>query len=184
MDTRRLILFVIFSFSIMMLWDAWQQKNNPVIDSPTAQTTPSGTNAAGTPNTADADGVSQTNVNDGSFKLASGQRVQVKTDLFTAEIDTVGGDLRRLVLNKHEASNPKDGHFVLMDDQFKPMFYVAQSGLMGADLPNHKSTFTSTSGQYALADGQDSQEVRLSWTGNNGVSVDKVYTFHRNSSAH
>ena len=30
MDTRRLILFVIFSFSIMMLWDAWQQKNAPI----------------------------------------------------------------------------------------------------------------------------------------------------------
>ena len=29
MDTRRLVLFVIFSFSIMMLWDAWQQKNHP-----------------------------------------------------------------------------------------------------------------------------------------------------------
>ena len=29
MDTRRLILFVIFSFSIMMLWDSWQKKNAP-----------------------------------------------------------------------------------------------------------------------------------------------------------
>src|SRR5687768_9397409 len=124
MDTRRLILFVIFSFSIMMLWDAWQQKNNPVISSPTAQTAPSSVSSNGTNNAVvDANGITQSTLNDGSFKLASGHRVKVTTDLFAAEIDTVGGDLRRLVLNKHEASNPKDGHFVLMDDQFKPMFY-------------------------------------------------------------
>ena len=29
MDIKRLILFVVFSFSIMMLWDGWQTKNNP-----------------------------------------------------------------------------------------------------------------------------------------------------------
>ncbi len=26
MDTRRLVLFVIFSMSILMLWDAWQRQ--------------------------------------------------------------------------------------------------------------------------------------------------------------
>lgn len=178
MDTRRLILFVIFSFSIMMLWDAWQQKNGPAIDpQATVQTSPGANGVAA----GSATGVAQTNnVNDDGFKLATGQRVKVKTDLFEAEIDTVGGDLRRLVLNQHVASEIKNGNFVLMDDAFKPMFYIAQSGLMGADLPNHKSQFTSTASSYNLADGQDTQEVRLSWAAN-GVSVDKIYIFHRNS---
>ena len=146
MDTRRLILFVIFSFSILMLWDAWQQKANPVVNTPTtAQTSTSGVPAPA--NGAAASNV-QSTVNDGSFKLTSGQRINVKTDLFEAEIDTVGGDLRRLVLNKHRAEEVKNGNFVLMDDTFKPMFYVAQSGLMGADLPNHKSQFTTTATSY------------------------------------
>ncbi|MES2580883.1 MAG: membrane protein insertase YidC [Pseudomonadota bacterium] len=177
MDTRRLILFVIFSFSIMMLWDAWQQKNTPAIDPQATVQTSSNANGVATGN---ATGAAQANINDGSFKLATGQRVKVKTDLFEAEIDTVGGDLRHLVLNQHAASDTKNGRFVLMDDAFKPMFYVAQSGLMGADLPNHKSQFTSSDSDYSLVDGQDTQEVRLSWTGN-GVSVDKIYIFHRNS---
>ncbi|MES2503007.1 MAG: membrane protein insertase YidC [Pseudomonadota bacterium] len=178
MDTRRLILFVIFSFSILMLWDAWQQKANPVVNTPTtAQTASTGAAAAVSGGTASD---VQSTVNDGSFKLASGQRIKVKTDLFEADIDTVGGDLRRLVLNKHRAEEVKNGNFVLMDDTFKPMFYVAQSGLMGADLPNHKSQFTTTATNYTLADGADSQEVRLSWA-NNGITVDKIYTFHRNS---
>jgi len=29
MDTQRLILFIVFSFSILMLWDAWQRENRP-----------------------------------------------------------------------------------------------------------------------------------------------------------
>ena len=178
MDTRRLILFVIFSFSVLMLWDAWQQKTNPVISTPTtAQTATTGAPALASGGTASD---VQSTVNDGSFKLANGQRINVKTDLFEADIDTVGGDLRRLVLNKHRAEEVKNGNFVLMDDTLKPIFYVAQSGLMGADLPNHKSQFTTTATNYTLADGAASQEVRLSWAGN-GISVDKIYTFHRNS---
>ena len=179
MDTRRLILFVIFSFSILMLWDAWQQKNHPVIDAKTTAAQTAGT-TSGAVSSVDANGVVQTAINDGGFKLASGQRIKVKTDLFEAEIDTVGGDLRHLVLNQHAAAEVKNGHFVLMDDAFKPMLYVAQSGLMGADLPNHKSQFTTTATSYNLADGAVSQEVRLSWAGN-GVNVDKIYIFHRNS---
>ena len=180
MDTRRLILFVIFSFSILMLWDAWQQKNNPVLEpQATVQTAPAAANdsVAATGNVNDAN---QTIVNEGGFRLTSGQRIKVKTDLFEAEIDTVGGDIRHLVLNKHRAEEVKNGNFVLMDDTFKPMLYVAQSGLMAANLPNHKSQFTTTASNYTLADGAASQEVRLSWE-ENGVKVDKIYTFHRNS---
>jgi YidC/Oxa1 family membrane protein insertase len=178
MDTRRLILFVIFSFSILMLWDAWKQKASPVINSPTTEQT-STTDVPALANGGTNSNI-QSTFNDGSFKLASGQRVKVKTDLFEADIDTVGGDLRRLVLNKHRAEEVKNGNFVLMDDTFKPMFYVAQSGLMGADLPNHKSQFTTAATNFTLADGAVSQEVRLSWA-RNGISVDKIYTFHRNS---
>jgi YidC/Oxa1 family membrane protein insertase len=170
MDTRRLILFVIFSFSIMMLWDAWQQKNLPAI--PTPQQVEQGIPPVATGNT--------TAVADGTFSIDQGQRVKVTTDLFEAEIDTTGGDLRRLILNKHRAAHVNDGNFVLMDDAQKPMLYIAQTGLLGDGLPNHKSQFTSKTNQYTLAEGANSQVVRLTWTGN-GITVDKVYTFNRGS---
>ncbi|MGB7815023.1 MAG: membrane protein insertase YidC [Methylotenera sp.] len=179
MDTRRLILFVIFSFSILMLWDSWQKKNGPI--SPAQQEVQQKAQVPG--GSADLAGVAATNhvaTSDGSFKLEKGQRIKVATDLFQAEIDTVGGDLRHLVLNKHRAAEAKDGNFVLMDDAQNPMLYVAQTGLMGGDLPNHKSLFTSAAASYTLADGAAAQEVRLSWAGN-GISVDKIYTFHRGS---
>lgn len=172
MDTRRLILFVIFSFSILMLWDSWQQKNKPhTVAQQAPVEVPS---VAGNTNTV-------MNVADEkSFKLEKGQRIKVSTDLYQAEIDTTGGDLRYLVLNQHRAAEVKSGNFVLMDDAQKPMLYVAQTGLLGGDLPNHKSVFTSAAESYTLADGAASQEVRLSWVGN-GISVDKIYTFHRGS---
>ena len=98
---------------------------------------------------------------DGQFKLEKGQRIKVSTDLFQAEIDTFGGDLRHLVLNKHRAADVKNGNFVLMDEAQKPMLYIAQTGLMGNDLPNHKSQFTSAATSYTMAEGAASQEVRL-----------------------
>ena len=176
MDTRRLVLFVIFSFSIMMLWDAWQQKNAPI--TPVQHETQAPTSSI-SGNVADEVAANKTIV-DGNFVLEKGQRINVTTDLFQAEIDTIGGDLRRLVLNKHSAVDVKDGQYVLMDDAQKPMLYIAQTGLLGEGLPTHKSQFTSTAINYTLADGQASQEVRLSWV-TNGINVDKIYTFHRGS---
>lgn len=181
MDTRRLILFVIFSFSIMMLWDAWQQKNAPASSiQQQAQTANSDIPASTAVGEATAN-TTKVAVDNGAFKLETGQRIKVTTDLFQAEIDTVGGDLRRLVLNKHAEEDVKKGSFVLMDDTANPMLYIAQTGLLGADLPNHKSTFTTSATAYNLENGTDKLEVRLNWAGNNGVSVDKIYSFKRGS---
>jgi len=173
MDTRRLVLFVIFSFSIMMLWDAWQRKEAPI--QAVEQT-------VGSIPTASTDLTQKSKeIENGQFKLERGRRIKVITDLYQAEIDTNGGDLRHLSLNKHRATKAKDGNFVLMDDAVKPMLYVAQTGLIGSDLPNHKSQFTSTSDIYNLEEGNaPDQEVRLNWS-ENGISVDKIYTFHRGS---
>jgi len=174
MDTRRLVLFVIFSMSILMLWDAWQRDKAPANVAPvTANSAPVSQNTAvTTAATADLPV-------DGDYKLLKGQRINVTTDLFKADIETVGGDLRRLELLKHRASDNEQANFVLLDDAAKPMVYVAQTGLIGADLPSHNAMFTSSTSSYQMQDGQDSLEVRLSWAGN-GVTVDKVYTFHRN----
>jgi YidC/Oxa1 family membrane protein insertase len=181
MDTRRLILFVIFSMSILMLWDAWQRQAAPV--EPVTQNIP--TPAASADPTVPAQTTAATTAelpSDGSYSLLKGQRITVVTDLYKAEIETVGGDLRRLELLKHRAADSDTANFVLMDDAAKPMTYVAQTGLIGHNLPTHKAQFTSTATSYQLPAGQDHVEVRLSWT-NNGVTVDKIYTFHRNQYA-
>ena len=180
MDTRRLILFVIFSMSILMLWDAWQRQHA------TAEAVPKV--SSNIDNSVPGQTVSTTAANnavlpsEGDYKLLTGQRISVTTDLYNAVIDTTGGDLRRLELLKHRAAENDKSNFILLDDAAKPMTYVAQTGLIGADLPSHKAVFTSAAPSYQLQDTKDSLDVSLSWVGN-GVTVDKIYTFHRNKYA-
>jgi YidC/Oxa1 family membrane protein insertase len=181
MDTKRLILFVIFSFSILMLWDAWQRQHAPeptAIEAQQAADSSIPQAVTGKPAKEQAELPKES-----GFHLQTGQRIHVETDLFKADIDSIGGDLRRLELTKHKASDSNDKDFVLMDDSAAPMLYVAQTGLIGADLPTHKTPFTSAATSYKLADGSDKLEVRLTWNGSNGVQVDKIYTFHRGNYA-
>ena len=182
MDTKRLILFVIFSFSILMLWESWQKKDLPIIPQVATTVKQEGGIPSAVVNSSAGNVNSSVPVTDSTFKLDSAQRIHVATDLFQADIDTMGGDLRRLTLNKHRASDTQE-NFVLLDDAAKPMLYVAQTGLIGSPtlaLPTHKSLFTSAATSYTMAEGANATDVRLSWAGN-GISVDKIYTFHRNS---
>lgn len=177
MDTRRIILFVIFSFSIMMLWDAWQRKDAPA-EAPAAQVaTQSGAATAGA-----SDSSTPTEVAKDGFTLARGQRVQVVTDLFQTEIDTNGADLRQLTLRKHRADKG-DGQYELLSDAAKPVLYVAQTGLKGEHLPTHRAVFTTAQTRYQMTEGADTLEVKFSAPVENGVAVDKIYTFHRNNYA-
>lgn len=172
MDIKRLVLFVIFSFSIMMLWNEWQLKDAPkkgVAEATSDASIPAPVSAAG--------GVE---VDNGQFKLEAGEAINVSTDLYQAKISTIGGDLRHLTLNKHRAAGKEAGSFVLMDDAADPMLYVAQTGLIGADLPNHKTPFTTTANSFTMESDANTLEVKLSWE-NSGITVDKVYIFHRGS---
>ena len=177
MDTKRLVLFVIFSFSILMLWEAWQRDASPAAPAVTAQQQ----DASVPQEVADQATGNDELPSENAFRFESGQRIQIETDLYKAEIDTLGGDLRQLTLLEHKASGADDQDFLLMSDSGKPMVYVAQSGLIGDNLPNHKNQFTSTATSYKLSEGKDWLEVRLNWTGDNGVQVDKIYTFRRGS---
>jgi len=129
-----------------------------------------------------ADSSTPTDTAKDTFTLARGQRVQVETDLFQAEIDTNGADLRQLTLRKHRA-NTGDGQYELLSDAAKPMLYVAQTGLKGDYLPTHRTVFTTAQTSYQMADGADTLEVKFSAPVENGVAVDKIYTFHRNNYA-
>ena len=126
MDTKRLILFVIFSMSILMLWDAWQRQHAPAVAvQQTSQTGNQSLSNETLNQTATIANVPDANSSiAGEFKLLSGQRIKVTTDLFKADIETIGGDLRRLELLKHRASDNDKSNFVLLDDAAKPVSYT------------------------------------------------------------
>ncbi|HZA95931.1 MAG TPA: membrane protein insertase YidC, partial [Burkholderiaceae bacterium] len=56
--------------------------------------------------------------------------------------------------------------------------YVAQSGIVGGDFPNHRTPFKPIDGSTTLRDGQDQVDVRFS-AESGGMRVIKTYTFHR-----
>jgi YidC/Oxa1 family membrane protein insertase len=174
MDNQRLILFVVFSFSLLLLWEAWQNKDQaPQTVAPASQTAAQG--ASGVPAATATQAEQQAPQSKG---LAAGERAIVETDVYRAEIDANGGDLRKLELTGyHELDDAKKSLVLLQDAASNP--YVAQSGLLWG-LPTHKDVFKLNPGVYKLSG--DMLRVPMTWTNpQTSVSVEKTYVFHRGS---
>lgn len=195
MDNQRLILLLVFFFSVFILWDGWQKQGQPKPIPPVVATQGAAISAD---NAANVVPTPTTTMNSSASSSTSGAAVvpaavstsaatvqtvpgqTIKTDLFIAEISAQGGDLTRLELVKHRATEDGSKNFILFDNGEKHI-YEAQSGLIGENLPNHKSLYQFASNNTELKDGQDTLEVRLEAPAVNGLRVAKVYTFHRGS---
>jgi YidC/Oxa1 family membrane protein insertase len=174
MDNQRFILFIALSVIILLLWTRWESEHRPA-PALAPQAIPAAPSAPGV-------SPGQTAAGAATKPFADGERIQVDTDLVHAVIDTSGGDLRVLDLRKYPVSADKPNTpFKLLDDEGTEIF-VAQSGLIAREgvLPNHRTLYTAEARHYELAPDQQQLEVRLNWTGPNGVRVAKIYTFHRN----
>ena len=182
MDTQRLILFMLFTFSGFFLMDAWQKDAHPPRAVP-ATNTPAG-DAAPVPTPtqplANTTTSSLPAVSVGAGDLQKGATIRVETDMFIAEIDTAGGDLRHLELRGHRDTLDKKKNFTLLQQQTGHT-YIAQSGLSGNDLPNHRTLYTTGDRDVKLATGAASVSVRLTAVTPAGIRVGKVYTFRRDS---
>jgi YidC/Oxa1 family membrane protein insertase len=113
--------------------------------------------------------------------LTGGKIIHIKTDIIEAEINTIGGDISRLALLKHKDSLDKSKPLVLFNRGIETHNYSAQSGLIGAGLPNHNSLFTSEQDQYELSRSAEQVEIRLKAEGDSKLKVTKVITFHKGS---
>jgi len=188
-ENQRLLLFAALTFVLFLLWQNWlefQVRKHPPPASPVAtvrgSTVPSPATSVVTPGQ-DVPAVA-TASGAGPQTLSGGQRVRVVTDLFEAEIDTMGGDLRQVGLRTYPDSvRQRDQPFLLLKDS-GPDLFIAQSGLVALNdgpAPNHYAPLVPEQTEYRLADGQDTLEVRLNWSDPSGVKVTKVYTFQRGS---
>lgn len=179
MDNQRLLLLVVLSMILLFIWQAWEKQHPAGPATPTVTTTPSVPAAPATPNAAPA----MTPKAGMATSQPAGVRIQVTTDLFNAQIDTHGGDLRQLDLKAYPVKvNEPDKPLELLRDRGSYVFYV-QSGLIGqsGEWPNHKTLYQAATTRYMLSPGQDSLRVPLTWVGPQGLRVTKTYTFHRNS---
>jgi YidC/Oxa1 family membrane protein insertase len=112
--------------------------------------------------------------------LNRGDRIVVATDVLRAEIDTHGGDLRRVELLGVPVSKDRpDQNLFLLNDEL-PNFFIMQSGLIDASetAPNHRTLFRAE--PVASLPNAEISEVRLRWD-DAGREVVKVYQFKRGS---
>jgi len=112
------------------------------------------------------------------------ERITVVTDVLEIEIDSKGGDIRRVLLRDYsiKADKPEDKLVLLTDASVN--YFVAQSGLVSVNegtAPSHNTVYRFEQSEYRLAEGTDVIEVPLYWENANGVSVKKVLTFKRNN---
>ena len=193
-DIRRTILWVIFGFSMVLLWDQWQ-----VFNGHKATFFPSGTQTVKGPGTASpasssvAVPSSAVSANPGSpgavpagapaTTFSTGkERVVVTTDVLSLTFDSEGGSLVHTAFNKYRDMTSKDQGFVLLDESTDRV-YVAQTGLIaggaGAAFPTHKTPMTVVPGERTLKDGQNELRVRFESADIGGVKLVKTYTIKR-----
>lgn len=179
MDTQRLILFVVFSFSLLLLWEAWQTKDQaPQATATTEQAAKQSTDGVPSVTPAQANKPVEQQSPQRSATMAGGTRAIVETDVVRAEIDANGGDLRRLELIGYHELDDAQRALVLLNDAVNAP-YVMQNGLLWG-LPTHKDVFQLTPGTHKLAG--DTLSVPMSWHNPaTGMAVEKTYVFRRGS---
>ena len=183
-DTRRALLWGIFSVSLVMLWDGWNKHNGQpsMFAPPVAASAAAAGSAPGVPAApAQPAGVAPLP------GLAAGgepsRTIDISTDLVRASIDTRGASLVGLTLpryrDEHDTSKP-----VMLFDRSAQRVYQADSGLIPqlagqAALPNHTTPMTLVPGPLTLADGQNELAVSFESAEQGGVKLRKTYVFKR-----
>jgi YidC/Oxa1 family membrane protein insertase len=182
MDTQRLILLFIFGFSLLMLWESWErlhQPKPPPASATTAPVAPQAKAPSAAQNGASPPGSTAVPAASPAAKSETkGETVTVTTDLVQAQIDTVGATLKRLELLRHKDALDASKNFVLLGEGHQ---YEAQSGLTGTEGPNHRTVWHAEPGSRSLRPGEQTLDVRFTARTADGVQVEKVYRFHRNS---
>ena len=187
-DIRRSILWVVFGFSMILLWDKWQIHNGnkptffPSAPSATAPAAAKPAEGASVPAavTAGAPAVAAEAPAGASAPAPAAQRVEVGTDVYQLTFSTEGGSLVGAQLLKHAGGALGTPPIQLLT-QTPEHTYVAQSGLIGGSFPTHKTAMSLVAGPTSLADGQDELQVRFESADTGGIKLVKTYTLKRGS---
>ena len=182
MDTQRLILVLIFSFSAFMLFEAWQRETRGPVTPPaeTKEAKSSATETTPQPSIKLEPPSAPGSTPSTPTATAAGEIVRISTDVLSLDVDLLGATLVRAELTRHRATVDTTKNFVLLERSGQQT-YIAQSGLIGEGLPNHNSRFTTAAKEFRLADGQQSLEVAFEAQAEDGVRLRKVLVLERGS---
>ena len=198
-DIRRTILWVIFGFSMVLLWDQWQVYNGQKATFfPSPATKQVATNATGAvpPASAGASAVpapsaTATPTVPGTPPIGAAQpamavkreRVEISTDVLKLSFDADGATLARAELLRHADAHTKGSNVMLLDES-RERVYMAQTGLIGApagaeQFPTHKSLMKLVSTERQLKDDASELVVKFESEVQGGVKLVKSFTLKR-----
>jgi YidC/Oxa1 family membrane protein insertase len=183
MDNARIFAAVIFVGSVVLLADAWFKTNQPPAVEQPAQTTgvptvtPDSNVPTVMPTPRDASSPAPV-VTSTPAAVPASRVITVQTDVLKADIDTLGGVLRRLELLDHRSKEDPDGNLLLFEVTDERT-YIAQGGLIGDGLPNHTTQYSVVSNAFDLGGDDDQLQVILKAEAIGGRDVLLRYTFHR-----
>jgi YidC/Oxa1 family membrane protein insertase len=188
MENQRTLLYMSLFFILFLIWDAWKTDHapKPVATSTEAVSSSKVAEVAMDVPQATASAVSDVPA-ESSVSTAPRKMVHVVTDVMEVDIDTQGGDVSRVLLRKYaKDAEHLNEPFELLANR-EDHFHIAQSGLVSKtsaapDTQNSHAIYQVAQEQYRLAEGQDSVQVVMEWQ-QDGVKVEKIYTFHRDSYA-
>ena len=184
MDTRRSILWMIFVFSLFMIWNSWMSYNNTPVQQSTEQqqnglqadlATPNSIPSAAT----DANSAHAAMSDTGNGEAATEQEIiTINTDVFTILFDTKGAQVVGAKLHLVRPEDPENVQdFVLLDDG--QTVYTVQSGLVGPagkNYPNQNTLFRMVSDETEMSG--DTLDVVFE-AEEDGLQLRRTYTFHR-----
>jgi YidC/Oxa1 family membrane protein insertase len=177
MDIQRTILWAVFSLSMLLLWDNWMRyTGKPSMFLPNTAEQAQTTKDSKPADVPTAAAPAAPTIVPGGQSTAQSERITVTTDVIKAEIDTLGGEIKRLELLKHKDENDPTKNVVLFSTG-PERTYLGQTGLTGGAFPNHKSPFTVRPGPRSL-DGANQIELVLE-SEQNGVKLTKTHVFKR-----
>ena len=200
-DIRRTILWVVFGFSMVLLWDQWQLYNghkatffpgpaktvataNPQAPTSGVPSAVSATNNVAA--TAHITGATAQLAINSNAVAAPRERIVLTTDVLKLTLDTEGASLVRTEFLKHVDKADKTQNFVLLDES-NERTYVAQTGLIagaaGGVFPTHKSVMTVMPGERTLMEGSKELVIRFESPEIGGVKLVKTFTLTRGSYA-
>jgi YidC/Oxa1 family membrane protein insertase len=175
MESQRTFLFIGFLLVSFLLFQEWNEQNNPVEIAETSATTQVMTTQASN----NDDFIPQSTT--GSLPVAavesSRQIVTVTTDVFSVKLDTVGGDIIESKLLNFKEEIDSNEPFLLLGN-LDGNQYFSQSGLIGLHGPDASSegrpTYQVEQTSYQL----EGNELRVPFTlVKDGVSYTKTFIF-------
>ena len=193
-DIRRTILWVIFGFSMVLLWDKWQIHNGkkPIFfPSPQTVSAPAAADVkpadvsvpqpAAAASAGDVPGAANAAAQPAAA-VTPRQDVIVGSDVMRLTFDSEGGTLKASELLKY-SDTVDDKKLMQVFEENAKRVYLGQTGLIGGNFPTHKTPMTVMPGERELKDGQDSVQVRFESADQGGVKLVKTFTLKRGSYA-